>query len=73
MTFVGEYQSLRVNHVGRKVRGIVGPWRRHERGGPVPDRSDPPERGGGPLWREGWQDWRGWRRRENGQQRWVNK
>ena len=48
MTFARGYQSLRVDHVGQRGRGIVG-WRQHhEIGRPVPDRSNFHEKGVGP-------------------------
>ena len=73
MTFSRVCQNQLVGRVVWRGCDTVGLQRHHERDGPVPDRSDPPGREGGPLRRGGRWDWRGWQRRENGRRRWVNK
>ena len=72
-TFTKVCQSLQVDRVGQKGHDSIGRQRCCEKGEPAPGKSSLHEKEEGPQWHGGRRDWRGWQRRGNGQQRWVNK
>ena len=73
MTFARVCQNPLVDRVEWKGCDNVGQLTCCGRGESVLGKSGPHEKEGDLRWRGGQRDWRGWRRRANGQQRWVNK